>query len=238
MSEAPGSAAAVAGHWFWFAVTRFGEAQILLPACAAALLWLVAVRGPAARRADVHPGRAAAWRWGAGLFGTTLLTTASKVAFLGFGLGWAALNFTGFSGHAMFSAAVLPMLAALVAGRAGAVLGAALALLVMVSRVHVGAHSWSEALSGGALGAAVSAWALAAWFAPHGDVRPPPWLLLLLAVWLTVLPIQAPPARTHDTVVRLSLWLSGRSQPHTRRQMLVEAMRAQAQESDAASAPR
>ena len=59
-----------------------------------------------------------------------------------------------------------------------------------------------------------------------------------MAAWLTVLPIQAPPARTHDAVVRLSLWLSGHSQPHTRRQMLQDAMRAQAQETEPASAPR
>jgi len=210
---------------FWAVITRFGEAQILLPACAAALLWLLFASAAGPRSLPRHGGRAAAWRWGAGLCTTTFVTTASKVAFLGFGMGWAALDFTGFSGHAMFSCAVLPVLAGVVAGRGGAFTGALLAALVVVSRVQVGAHSWSEAVSGALLGAVVAAWALRAWFEPPGPVHPPWWLPLALVAWLSVLPAHAPPPRTHDAVVRLSLWVSGRSQPYTRRQMRLESAR-------------
>jgi len=209
--------------WFWMAVTRFGEAQILLPAFLAALLWLVAVRGPEAGLA--HPGRAAAGRWAAGVAVATTVTTASKLAFIGWGYGVAALDFTGFSGHAMFSASLLPMLAALVLGRTGALAGSLLAALVMVSRVHVGAHSWSEALSGAALGAAVAAYTVRPWLRAEG-VRPPLWLPLALLAWLTVLPLHAPPARTHEGVQRLALWLSGHPHPYTRHQMHHDARRA------------
>ena len=37
-------------------------------------------------------------------------TTASKVAFIGWGLGLSALDFTGISGHAMIASAVYPLL--------------------------------------------------------------------------------------------------------------------------------
>src|SRR5476651_1130096 len=107
---------------FWVAVTRMGEAQILLPAFVAGALWLAFARPAGARgrvadgnaHAHDHPARGAALRWVAGIFATTFVTTASKVAFLGFGIGIAALDFTGFSGHSMYATAILPVLGAVV----------------------------------------------------------------------------------------------------------------------------
>jgi membrane-associated phospholipid phosphatase len=213
---------------FWYAVTRLGEAQILLPAFVAGALWLAFARPAGARgrlaqgnaHAHDHPARRSARRWVAGIVATTAIVTASKIAFLGFGIGIAALDFTGFSGHSMFAMAILPVLGALVGGRRGAVVGLLAALLVAWSRVMLGAHSVSEAVSGLALGAAAAAWTLADYLAHPGAVRAPWWLPLLLLVWLTWLPMKAPPSRTHGLVVSLSLKLSGHHRPYTRFELL------------------
>jgi exonuclease III len=101
--------------WWWGQITRLGEAQILLPAMALALVWLW--RQPGGRPL------ALAWLLATGVAAS--ITTVSKVAFLGFGIGHAPLDFTGFSGHAMFAAALMPVLVRLAAGPRSAMAGAA-----------------------------------------------------------------------------------------------------------------
>jgi len=212
---------------FWFVVTRLGEAQILLPALLAGALWLAFARPAGARgrladgnpHAHDHPARQSALRWIVAVVATTVVVTISKVAFLGYGIGSATLDFTGFSGHSMYATAILPVLAAIVAGRRGAIVGYLLAVLITYSRVKLGAHSWSEAVSGLVVGA-VAGWTLADYLAHPGAVRTPWWLPLLLAVWLVLLPIKAPPSRTHGLVVSISLKLSGRHRPYTRFELL------------------
>jgi len=213
---------------FWLAVTRLGEAQILLPAFCAGALWLAFARPAGARgrlaqgnaQAHDHPARRSAGRWVAGIVVVGGITTISKVAFLGFGYGIAALDFTGFSGHSMFAWSILPVIAAIVAGRFGVAVGVLLAVLITYSRVDLGAHSWSEAIAGMVLGAAAAGWTLADYLAHPGAVRAPWWLPLLLVVWLTLLPMHAPPSRTHSLVVAVSLKLSGRTRPYTRFELL------------------
>jgi membrane-associated phospholipid phosphatase len=198
----------------WSLVTRLGEAQILLPAMFVALLWLlVPARTP----------RTALW-WLAGTAVVALITTATKVAFFGYGIGYAPLDFTGISGHAMFAAAVLPVLAGLLAGgttlrwRMAAIgAGYGLAALIAYSRLRVGAHSQSEALAGMLLGSMASALALSAHRLP--DTRPPLWLGAALLLWMLSLPVGAPPSPTHGWVVRLSLAVSDRAEPYSRRAM-------------------
>ena len=213
---------------FWFVVTRLGEAQILLPTFLAGSLWLAFARPAGARgrlaqgnpHAHDHPARLSALRWVGAVVATSAVVTISKVAFLGYGIGSATLDFTGFSGHSMYATAILPVLAAIVAGRRGAITGALLAVLITYSRVKLGAHSWSEAISGMALGASAAGWTLADYLAHPGAVRAPWWLPLLLAVWLTLLPMKAPPSRTHSLVVSLALKMSGRHRPYTRFELL------------------
>ncbi|OYU78892.1 MAG: phosphatidic acid phosphatase [Burkholderiales bacterium PBB5] len=196
---------------FWPLITRLGEAQILLPALLLACALLAWRRGAA--------------RWaGAWLTLTATaaaLTTATKVAFIGFGWGLPALDFTGISGHAMFAAAIWPPLLRLAEGHwplrrpgSGVWLGALLAALVAVSRVMVGAHSWSEVAAGFALGGAVSAAALWRPSLP----RQPLWrgVPLLLAAWGVLGTAAAPPSRTHDWVTRLALAAARREQPFLR----------------------
>lgn len=205
------------GELLWPAITRLGEAQLLLPAMGLALLAL-------ARRPE---GRALAGAWLATTLLAALLTAATKLAFIGWGLGWQALDFTGISGHAMFSAAILPPLTAVLAQvlapaapvRRGWSLGLALAALVAVSRVAVGAHSWSEVLAGLALGASASALARLAGPLPHTRLphtRLARWPALALLGLLPLAVAWAPPSRTHDWVTRLALAASGRPVAHQR----------------------
>lgn len=198
----------------WTLFTRLGEAELLLPTMAAALVWLC-----------LNPAtRGLARTWALAGFAVASLTTASKVAFIGYRIGWESIDFTGFSGHSMFAALILPVLARIAAGRAPApwprlavALGYAWAGAIAYSRIVTDAHSPSEALAGFVLGAAASAIALSA---QRTEVQAPPaWLLVGVVAWMLALPVGAPPSRTHGWVTAVALELSGRSAPYTRHQM-------------------
>lgn len=203
----------------WHFVTRFGEAQILLPA--ALLVGLLLASRP--------EGRPAASRWLAGLVLATGLTTLTKIAFIGWGIGSASLNFTGVSGHSMYASAIYPVLLAacaeLLIGRgrmAAALLGAVIALVVGVSRLAVDAHSVSEVIAGFVVGGAVS---LAVLYAEHWHApRLQRWLqggaLAAIALWLFGASAWSPPSPTHALVTRIALRLSGHEHPYTRAQLL------------------
>ncbi len=194
-------------------LTRLGEAQILLPA---AVLGLVA-----AGRA----GLPATVRWmvltGAG----ASLTLLSKLAFIGWGVGWAWADFTGVSGHTLFASAVLPPLALLLAkGRTAATrspaigLAVTLAAAVGVSRVLLGAHSVSEVLAGWALGGATSAlaWPGLSRLVHRSGQPAHSWPALAVLLWGVLAVEQAAPSRSHERVTALALHLSGRSEPYQR----------------------
>ncbi len=192
----------------WHALTRLGEVQILLPAGLLAAVALLPQR--AGRRLGI-------W-WLAGLGAATLLTASTKIVFIGWGIGVPALDFTGISGHAMFAAAIYPLLFGIVAPRPwrapALAVGVLLALLVGVSRVMVQAHSVSEVVAGLALGGAVSALALARVSLPQRALGP--WLPGLVATWLALMPAYAPASQTHQMVTRLALALAGHDRPHER----------------------
>ena len=218
---------------FWHQLTRLGEAQLLLPALLMAAVWL-------ARRPG---GGRLAGTWLAATVGAALLTTATKVAFIGYGIGYAPLNFTGISGHAMFAAAVLPPLVLLAGGawvadrRAALLTGAyGLAAAVAVSRVMVGAHSWSEVIAGYALGALCSGIALATARVPAARLAR--WVPAALLAWGAVGVAAAPPSQTHDLVTRLALAQSGRDKPYQRWEMLREHRLASRQSAGGSLQPR
>jgi len=199
---------------FWPLVTRFGEAQLMLPSALALVAWLA---WAGERRTAVL--------WVSLLSLAVVLTTASKIAFIGWGVGIASLNFTGFSGHAMHAAAVFPLIlrcltasSARPTRRFAVALGFALAALVAVSRVVVGAHSASEVLAGFALGGAASALALAFGSVPQQHL--PRWLLAVLIGAQLANPAAVPTLPTHDMVTRLALVVSGHDRPYTRSMML------------------
>jgi membrane-associated phospholipid phosphatase len=219
-------------HDIWHLITRLGEAQVLLPAFAAVLLWLGLRWG--------------AWevagRWFVCLCAATLITTITKLAFIGWGIGYAPLDFTGISGHSMFSSTVLPLLFAAAAStasqrwrRVAPALGYALAGVIAVSRVIVHAHSTSEAVAGFVLGSVASALALRWAQAPRTPVSKA--LLAAWCVWFLMMPVGAPRSRTHDWVTSLALVLSGHDRPYTRAMLHARAGRRGPVLSPAAAAP-
>jgi membrane-associated phospholipid phosphatase len=217
---------------FWPFVTRLGEAQILLPALLAMTGWLAWTR----------PTRLPAV-WLACTALAAALTTLSKVAFIGWGIGYAPLDYTGISGHAMFAAAILPLLARGLAGpvpppwpAAALLAGWALALVIAVSRVVTGAHSASEAVAGCLLGTLATLATLALAPAPPAAAAhaAPRALVAALALWLALTPAGAPPSATHGLVTRLALAVAGHSRPYTRADLLRQPRRSPAgQPSDA-----
>jgi len=205
----------------WHLLTRLGEAQILLPAAALTMLALLA-------QAQT---RRLALGWMALVAAAAALTTASKVAFIGWGIGWAAIDFTGVSGHSMFAAAIYPILmVALLSGPLrgrhplAVALGCALALVVGVSRIKVGAHSWSEVLAGWAVGGLVSAAALAV-YNTTSALRIRPAVPAVLLAWMAVMPFQLNASPTHALVTRLALTMSGNERPFQRSDLLCRTCR-------------
>ncbi|WP_426148317.1 phosphatase PAP2 family protein [Polaromonas sp. DSR2-3-2] len=204
----------------WHLLTRLGEAQILLPAAALTMLALLA-------RAST---RKLALIWMTLIILATVITTASKVAFIGWGIGWADIDFTGISGHAMFASAIYPVLMVTFfsgrwrgAHRLSLALGCALALVVGLSRIEVGAHSWSEVLAGWAVGGAVSAVALALSETSAIVIRP--IVPVLLLAWVAVMPFKLHASPTHSFVIRLAVAMSGNETPFQRSDLLHPARR-------------
>lgn len=192
-------------HAFWLSVTHLGNSMLLLPAALVLALWLVA---------DGQAARALAWALAFGA--AVLLVLASKLAFLGWGLGSAALDFTGISGHATLASAVLPLALWLpfahrrvpvqvAAFSAGLLVGA----LVAVSRLVLQAHTPSEVVAGCALGALAAAVPVA-WprMAPRRLRHR--WVPVALAGALLAMPQVGRPAEAHGLVVRMAMQASGR----------------------------
>lgn len=205
-------------QFLWSFVTRLGEAEILLPM--ALLTALACCMRPERRK------RAVVWM---GLLGlATLLTMASKIAFIGWGLGIAALNFTGVSGHTMFASAIYPMLALTflardtqASRRRALLLGCLLAVVVGVSRIAVGAHAWSEVLAGWLLGGSVTVEVLA--FSEMPAMLLPPLVPLVLLAWVGVTVAQMQASQSHSLVTRVALNLSGHAVPYTREALMANA---------------
>lgn len=200
---------------FWPVLTRLGEAEILLPVTVltAALLF----RNSATRHL--------AWLWMALLGAAATLTTVSKLAFIGWGLGSAAIDFTGVSGHAMFSSSIYPLLLRAYLGgttplrqRAALVLGALLAVVVGASRIAIGVHSLSEVLAGWMLGAVVTGVVLR--WAQGAQLRVRALLPMVLLAWVAIMPVQMQASQTHSLVTAVALRLSGRSLPFERADLL------------------
>lgn len=156
------------------------------------------------------------------LFGIGMgLVVMTKVAFLGWGVGVASVEFAGFSGHAMRSAAVFPVAAFLAfrssgvaAQRLALLAGVALAVLIAVSRVHTGAHSVSESVTGCLLGLAVAAAFI--WQANDAQHMALSRVLVALCIPVLLVAPRVDPVPTEEWMERLAMYLSGRDQPYTR----------------------
>ena len=138
----------------WQSVSFFGDSTVLLPS--AGLLFIILLLS--------KHSFALAWQWGTLFAVTGGVVAASKLAFMGWGIGIRDIDFTGFSGHSALSAAFWPIFLWLLTPRCipslrviFAAVGYAIALLVAVSRLEIHAHSVSEVIAGMLLGSAASA---------------------------------------------------------------------------------
>lgn len=195
----------------WLFLTRWGNSILLLPtaACIGIGLWSIG-------------DRRVARRW-ASWFGAAVgLVLATKLAFLGWGIGIRAIDFTGISGHTTLAASVLPMFGwwmtrdrADASRRIAILIGWALAVAVAVSRVVLSTHSAAEVVAGCLLGSLVAAMVI-----PHerratvsGPFR---WAVLAGLLVFGTVPGPADSDEAHGLVVRMALQLSGRSAPYQR----------------------
>ncbi|MFT3719918.1 phosphatase PAP2 family protein [Pseudorhodoferax sp.] len=192
---------------FWRAVTHLGNSSMLLPAALVLALWLAGARQ-----------RQLALAWSLSFGAAVLLVLASKLAFLGWGVRSAWLDFTGISGHSMVSTAVFTFGAWLWAadrGRRARLLAIAVGLcvgaLVGVSRVVLHAHSVSEVVAGFVLGAAAACLPMSWRRLPSAPLGLP-WLVPSLCAVLVLAPQLGRPAEVHHWVVQMALAASGRAE--------------------------
>jgi membrane-associated phospholipid phosphatase len=194
---------------WWSHISALGGLNVTLLGALAIAAWLVGAR---------------CWRlslaWCLLFAGALLAAVASQVAFVGWGIGLRALDFTGFSGHATRAAAVYPVALFLLLERSPAALriaavaaGTLLAAAVALARVKVGAHSGSEAVLGFCLGfGAALLFFRRAYANRRGAPKP---LLISLALAMLLLP-KAEPESAHQWLTALALTLSGQDHPYQR----------------------
>jgi membrane-associated phospholipid phosphatase len=198
----------------WISITALGGVGVMAPVALATAAWLA-----------VGYRWKYAWAW-LGLLGIAGGVVAlSKIAFIGWGIGVRPWDFTGVSGHALMSTAVLPVavFVALMPLRRvargigpimGLIAGLMLGTLVGVSRVVLSAHSWSEVVAGCALGAVVAlAFARIAWKAEAGKLSPTPVAASLAVV---VFLLHGVPVPTQRWITDIALQLSGHERPYVR----------------------
>ncbi len=195
----------------WLFLTRWGNSLLLLPtaSCIGVGLWL-------------DGDRPIAWRWAAWFGGAVLLVLATKVAFLGWGIGIRALDFTGISGHSTLAAAVLPMLAWWLtqerddASRLRAVaIAVGFAAAVGVSRIWLSTHSGAEVAAGLALGFAV-AWRTiprVPLVDPRGQLR---WIVLVVLLAVGTVSRVGESDDAHGIVTAIAMRLSGHADVYHR----------------------
>jgi len=190
-------------NW-WNSISFTADMALMGPAGVVIALWLLVSKQ---------------WRlvlsWSVWYGGGLLLVVLSKLVFMGWGVGSSALDFTGFSGHAMRAGAVYPVLLYVVLQRAqprwrqaGVVLGVAYAVLVAIARVLGHAHSVSEAVSGCLLGLAMAAGFI--WSARGAvDIAISRPLALASLLVMAVLSFKAEPVPTELWLHKLAMHLSG-----------------------------
>jgi membrane-associated phospholipid phosphatase len=194
----------------WQVITNLGAASLLAP-----MIPLIAIAFWLAREKSA----AVVWLFALGF--AVFLTLATKIAFMGWGIGIKAIGFTGISGHTVLASAVLPVLfgwasaaRTRVGQYTGVVLGALLALLVGISRLALDAHSVSEVIAGWLAGALVSAATL--WSLKRSEPLPRAIAALPIFLALALDTNAATYLPSHQWEIKLSLLLSGRDKPFTR----------------------
>lgn len=196
---------------WWPTLSSLGSLDITGPLALAIAAWLAGARNWRV---------ALAWCL---LFGAAMaVTAASQMAFIGWGVGVQSFAFTGFSGHAMRAAAVIPVAGFLLMGAKGfrwqlvAVLGGALvAIGVAIARVKVGAHSPSEAWTGCLLGLITAGLFIARVRVARNDA-PRPHVILLAMLTAAVLLPRPEAMNSYQLLTAVTLALSGHDRVYER----------------------
>jgi membrane-associated phospholipid phosphatase len=194
----------------WMHITSVADTVVTLPAAVTIAVWLSAGRA----------WRMALW-WSLLFIGGLGIVVATKIAFIGWGIGINALDFRGMSGHAMRATAVFPVILYLVLQKfpaavraSGVLLGIAIGVLIGASRVALQVHSASEVVAGCAIGAAVSLgfiWRSRGLPRPYLDRR-----LIALGMFALLPTAYANPAPTNQWMNAVALYLSGHDAPYDR----------------------
>ncbi|PZQ70186.1 MAG: hypothetical protein DI563_18780 [Variovorax paradoxus] len=199
----------------WHTFTWLGDSGLLLPAAAFVFLWLAS-----SRRTWYSAGL---WALCFGACGA--IVTLSKLAFMGWGLGDAQYDFTGFSGHTALSSCFWPVALWLLASRGGhrlrvaaACAGWVLGTAIGVSRLAIHAHSVSEVVSGCLLGVAASGLFLKLQHSRPHPRLPAWWVAASLLVPMVLLP-PGHRAPTHGLLEYAAARIAGLERPYTRRDL-------------------
>ncbi|MCU5774262.1 phosphatase PAP2 family protein [Erwiniaceae bacterium BAC15a-03b] len=203
----------------WRTLTYFGDSMLLIPTAV-----IIALVMP-----WKNDDRRAVWFWITTFCLTGIIVSLSKIAFMGFGIGSARFNFTGFSGHSAMSATLWPVMLWLLTGRLPLFwrgmaigLGYMIPLLVGLSRLVLHAHSTSEVISGLLLGFTLST----AFLVSQRSARLKSFSVMQLCVALLVPLILLGHGRiagTQDFLAQLSTKIAGVEKPWTRAEMLKQA---------------
>lgn len=187
----------------WRTLSALGDSRWLLPMALVLLITLP--------RADAR----LKWRWLLAIAVTAGVTLASKLAFMGWGIGIKSVHFTGFSGHAAISSVIYPVVGALLARTGklprgiGLVIGVLLASAIAWSRIPLHAHSLSEVVAGLLLGLGCSTWAM---HTAGPSSRPNAVAAAAAVLAGMVLPLALPDVHTHRLVIALAKLISGRAE--------------------------
>jgi membrane-associated phospholipid phosphatase len=197
---------------YWYLTSSIGGASVTVPLALAIALWLALGYSPRL-----------ALGWVALIAGAALVVAGTKLAFLGWGIGVRALDFTGLSGHATMSTAIYPIAFFLVllpahkrARIAGIAAGFCVGVAISLSRVVIDAHSPSEAVTGCLMGAVVALLFIrAAWHAKPGR-SPLSALPVMMSLLVLVAALHNVHVPTHLWVENIALKVSGHARPFVR----------------------
>jgi hypothetical protein len=194
--------------WHWLSVA--GSLAVTGPIGIAITVWLLA--GKSWRLT---------WAWLLLFGGGMALVVLTKIAFIGWGVGVAAIEFAGFSGHAMRAAAVYPVAGFLMtrssppwAQMLGSTIGVLLSVLIALSRIYTFSHSPSEAWTGCLLGLLVAGAFI--WYANAERNLALSRMLVAFCVPVLLVAPQVKPIPAEMWITKAALYLSGRDQPYTR----------------------
>lgn len=191
----------------WTAFTRLADTNFLMPVAAILAIWLACAR---------------AWKsviWWCLLFGVGLfIVVATKVAYVGWGIGISSIDFTGFSGHAMRATSVAPVLIYILLQRQscriqliGLLMAIGFGIVIGISRVVINAHSVSEVIGGCVLGAGISLGFI--WLCRHRPAFSFDRSFILIGLILLMPTLTLKPAPTEHWIEKIAIYLAGSARP-------------------------